>query len=131
MYLSGLLTLCMILETPEKFSVANSEDCYPKIKPQKFGITKHFISVYNVCYDKYNLQGLKYMFIWNFYPVEGPFIIHYKLRSSHKAPQPTISVAGFCLLLFFNSLLSGKFFRIIPEFRILRMTFHRKSSSKC
>ena len=24
-----------------------------------------------------------------------------------------------------------KVFRIIPEFRILRMTFHRKSSSKC
>ena len=24
-----------------------------------------------------------------------------------------------------------KFFRIIPEFRILRLTFHRKSASKC
>ena len=25
----------------------------------------------------------------------------------------------------------GNFFRIIPEFRILRLTFHGKSASKC
>ena len=32
----------------------------------------------------------------------------------------------------FNSIdASVKVFRIIPEFRILRLTFHRKSASKC
>ena len=29
------------------------------------------------------------------------------------------------------SILMGESFRIIPEFRILRLTFHRKSASKC
>ena len=30
-----------------------------------------------------------------------------------------------------TSIMWVKFFRIIPEFRILRLTFHRKSDSKC
>ena len=34
-------------------------------------------------------------------------------------------------LAFFKHLLMVEFFRINPEFRILRLTFHRKSASKC
>ena len=34
-----------------------------------------------------------------------------------------------CLILVLN--IWVKVFRIIPEFRILRLTFHRKSASKC
>ena len=30
-----------------------------------------------------------------------------------------------------NPLAGVKVFRMIPEFRILRLTFHRKSASKC
>ena len=37
----------------------------------------------------------------------------------------------FHLIMALSSYAWVKVFRIIPEFRVLRLTFHRKSASKC
>ena len=47
---------------PLTSTLVNSED--PDKMLQR--LMQHFIRVFTVCYDKINLQGLKYTFIWNF-----------------------------------------------------------------
>ena len=52
-----------------------------------------------------------------------------ELRNTVSSPQ--FQQVGFLCVMVIIPLTWVKVFRIIPEFRILRLTFHRKSASKC